>query len=355
MGMRMPNGYGSVIKLSGKRRKPFAVRVTVGYELEGPDTAPRAIQKYRYLEYFEKRTDAIKYLSNYNSGMRVKEHRGIADIPSFAEVFEKVIEEKQRSKKGLKVSLRNSYNSAFRKFEDIHDMKICNVRYVDVQDIVDRNSSMSKSSVSNMIMVCHAIAAYAKKYEYISTDFSEHLSGEYVDDKEIHKPFSLEEIRHLREDAGSEDAALFALITIYTGMRPSELIGMSFTEEDLSRHYLIGGSKTAAGKNRVIPLHPDIEALIAEHINETGKPVLFQKMALSTFRSRFWDPYMQTADMDHLPHDGRHTCATLMETAGIPINRRKLILGHAIKDITDGVYTHVAPEQLVAEITKISL
>ena len=29
MKMRNPNGYGSVIKLKGKRRKPFAVRVTL--------------------------------------------------------------------------------------------------------------------------------------------------------------------------------------------------------------------------------------------------------------------------------------------------------------------------------------
>ena len=62
---------------------------------------------------------------------------------------------------------------------------------------------------------------------------------------------------------------------------------------------------------------------------------------------------MQTVCMEHLPHDGRHTCATLMESAGIPLIRRKLILGHAIRDVTEGVYTHVKPEELIAEISKI--
>lgn len=33
--MKMPNGYGSIIKLSGKRRRPFAVRITAGYTDEG--------------------------------------------------------------------------------------------------------------------------------------------------------------------------------------------------------------------------------------------------------------------------------------------------------------------------------
>ena len=30
--MRNPNGYGSVVKLSGNRRKQFAIRITVGFD-----------------------------------------------------------------------------------------------------------------------------------------------------------------------------------------------------------------------------------------------------------------------------------------------------------------------------------
>lgn len=29
--MKMPNGYGSIIKLKGNRRKPFQVRLTKGF------------------------------------------------------------------------------------------------------------------------------------------------------------------------------------------------------------------------------------------------------------------------------------------------------------------------------------
>lgn len=31
--MKLPNGYGSVVKLSGKRRKPWMVRKTTGYRI----------------------------------------------------------------------------------------------------------------------------------------------------------------------------------------------------------------------------------------------------------------------------------------------------------------------------------
>ncbi len=33
--MKLPNGYGSVTKLSGARRRPYMVRITTGYDYEG--------------------------------------------------------------------------------------------------------------------------------------------------------------------------------------------------------------------------------------------------------------------------------------------------------------------------------
>ena len=32
--MKLPNGYGSVVKLSGKRRKPYQVRKTTGWHYD---------------------------------------------------------------------------------------------------------------------------------------------------------------------------------------------------------------------------------------------------------------------------------------------------------------------------------
>lgn len=57
--------------------------------------------------------------------------------------------------------------------------------------------------------------------------------------------------------------------------------------------------------------------------------------------------------MSHLPHDGRHTCATLMEQAGIPMHHRKLILGHKVSDVTTGTYTHITPDVLIEDISKL--
>ena len=68
-------------------------------------------------------------------------------------------------------------------------------------------------------------------------------------------------------------------------------------------------------------------------------------------RSRVWDrsPLLR----EHLPHDGRHTCATLMDNADVPKKIQQLILGHSSQDITSKVYTHKTVEQLVEAINRI--
>ena len=49
--------------------------------------------------------------------------------------------------------------------------------------------------------------------------------------------------------------------------------------------------------------------------------------------------------MKHLPHDGRHTFASLMDSAGANDVCIKLIMGHSMKnDTTKGTYTHIQPE-----------
>ena len=56
--MRRGNGEGSIYKLGGKRRKPWAVRITVGWTIEGK-------QQYKYLGYYLTKTQAKNALREY--------------------------------------------------------------------------------------------------------------------------------------------------------------------------------------------------------------------------------------------------------------------------------------------------
>ena len=56
--MRRFNVEGSIYKLGCKRRKPWAVRITVGWTIEGK-------QQYKYLGYYPTKTEAKNALREY--------------------------------------------------------------------------------------------------------------------------------------------------------------------------------------------------------------------------------------------------------------------------------------------------
>ena len=68
-------------------------------------------------------------------------------------------------------------------------------------------------------------------------------------------------------------------------------------------------------------------------------------------RKQIWDKSPLLAN--HLPHDGRHTCATLPDDAEISLKIKQLILAHSSQDITSKVFTHKALEQLIEAINRI--
>ncbi len=58
--MRLPNGYGGIVNLGKRRRRPFAARITVGRTADGKI-------KYKYIGYYAKRSEALQALAEYNN------------------------------------------------------------------------------------------------------------------------------------------------------------------------------------------------------------------------------------------------------------------------------------------------
>ena len=70
-------------------------------------------------------------------------------------------------------------------------------------------------------------------------------------------------------------------------------------------------------------------------------------------REHAWKRSKILMPLHHLPHDGRHTCATLLDNADTPKKIIQLILGHRATDITHRVYTHKTLKQLIDAINLI--
>ena len=133
-------------------------------------------------------------------------------------------------------------------------------------------------------------------------------------------------------------------------MRPSELLSIKTEDINLSEKYIVGGLKTKAGKNRVIPISNKIMPLVLKRYNSDNK--YFIDMSYSAYKKRFLE-LMNELNMNHLPHDCRHTFASMANTAGVNPTSVKLIMGHASKDLTERVYTHKAVTELINAVNLI--
>lgn len=345
--MKRPNGSGSVIKLSGKRRKPYAIIITEGVTLEDG----RAKQIRRYVGYFEKRTDALRELEKYNaSPTDLVQSKVTEKKHTFSDIYDMWMDDLSRKPKPLSKSTLDCYKAAYKNLEPLHKMVFDKITVKDLEDVALKQSNKSGSTVKNIKILLKGLYKTAMRYGLAEND----LSGLLIlyssnENARPHKIFTQDEIDALWADKQDFNARLL-LILIYTGMRINELLKMKTNSVFLDKRYMIGGLKTDAGKNRMIPLSEKIIPLL-----NTGNEYLITKAGKKVGYSHANDmliEYMKSKNMMHTFHDTRHTTATLLEKAEIPLLHRKLILGHSTSDVTD-LYTHVDIEQLIEDINKI--
>lgn len=396
--LKRPNGAGSIIKLGGRRRKKYAVRISTGYRqricipnratllyltdkypfryrkdkndyviYDDDDTIKSKfseknipyrieyVRKFKYLAYFELSKDAHEYLAKYNSTGEAKERISLASEPSFADVYRQYIQfVKSLNKPPSTASLR-AYKTGFANWSDVHDIRFRSVTTKMLQDCLTKHGTMSKASVGRMLTILKKMYRFGIANQIADKDLSKYLFSEHTDEKKyVHTIYTDDEIKLLWERSDYEGAAVM-LIMIFTGLRCSEFLQLLVKNINLDERYLVGGMKTEAGRNRVIPIHKKIVPLIRRFYNPDSQ-YLFPStagnaMLYSHFRTNKWDVYNKELGLSHLAHDTRHTCATKLEQYGVSDLHRKLILGHSLRDVT-AIYTHVSLEALIEDIDR---
>lgn len=365
--MKLPNGYGSVVKLSGKRRKPYAIRIS--YLEEQPNGTVK--RKQKYLAYFAKKESALTYLSELNNGAIVPEHQKYSEVPTFAEMYQmwKKYRNSLKSKPGA--STWRNYDIAFNRFSSLHEKKIINIRAQELQDCITANSNKSKTTIGAMRAIVRGMWSYSVIQEYVETDITQHLVFEYTTaDAPIHTRFTDAEIRLLWDSLWTINNVDILLIYIYTGCRPVELLEIKSEDVHLEERYMIGGVKTEAGKNRIIPLHESIVPLIEYRLAQNRPYLITNKYGnhytRAVYHNSNFNTCMEKLNLNHSPHDCRYTFAALADNAGISEICKKLIMGHALAnrtgtafktggsaDVTRDIYTEKTIPELVAEVNKL--
>lgn len=347
MAMRNPNGYGSVYKLSGKRRKPWAVVKTV--------SLAAGKQERALLGTFATRAEANEFLVKFNRNpydLRTKDM-------SFLEVYNAYYEyQKKKVKKGTLTNYKSSINF----FEAIHNIPFRELKLYDFQKIFD-NSKLAYRSLSIRKIFASSIYEFAIKRELIdknvATNIEINKKNEVVLIRII---FSTEEIERLWKlfatmDNNSEKQTIACLLVmIYTSLRIGELLELKKENIDLIsdiKTINVVKSKTKAGI-RIIPLHDKIIPVI-EELSKNKSMFLINSPRNLSYNYNNWlnlsfKPLLKKLNMAHTPHDCRHTFVTMMTAAGADSVALRQIVGHSGKDITEKVYTHLPLEVLKTNI-----
>ena len=241
-------------------------------------------------------------------------------------------------------------------------MRMKDIRPNHMEGVI-RDAKVGQSTKQRMKSLYNMLYRYALKAEIVDKNYAQMCDSVKSGDPQIIRvPFSDDEIQSLWDHVDFPFVDM-VLVGIYTGWRPQELCVLRVDDIDIENMTMTGGLKTDAGKNRIVPIHPRIQPLVLRRYDQAvakGSATFFFDVESQTglgmtydkYRLR-WNKIQSALHMTHRPHDTRHTFITLAKAAGVDEYILKLIVGHAIHDVTEKVYTHRTIEQIRAELLKI--
>ena len=237
--MKLPNNYGSVYKLSGNRRRPYIAKITIGYNNKGK-------QIFKPIGYYATKEEGLQALALYNNAPYDIDLKNI----TFKELYTKWLISKSKKIENNSLKLyKNAYKNHCSK---LHNKIFVNIRKRDIQELID-NCSCGYTIKKYIKGLCNQLYNFADELDVpITKNYAEFVDLGKEEKSTLHINLKEEEINLLWNNLNVEDVDL-ALILIYTGLRPNELLNIKKTDVFLDENYMIGGSKTEAGKNRIIP------------------------------------------------------------------------------------------------------
>lgn len=261
------------------------------------------------------------------------------------------------------------YTSMWKRFEPIYHVKMAEIRTEDFQQIV--NLCKSKSAADTVKSMAVMLCRYSMQNDVISKNYGDFVSIPKFEKKEK-LIFSKKQIATLWEHTDDKRVQII-LFMIYTGLRIGELAALRPEDVHLDEGYIICGEKTQAGKNRVVPLSPNIpelSAFLRGWMQESKKKTIIglctQRIRDDVFYPALVEMGMLQAerrpnktgfifpDKNHLtPHSTRHTFASMCSTAGMQPDKLQKIIGHANFQTTADIYIHKDFDELAAEMAKI--
>lgn len=168
----------------------------------------------------------------------------------------------------------------------------------------------------------------------------------------------------------THERAIYAAFPFLTGVRPSEMLGLLWSDVDFGRGLIhirrvqtrLGETtettKTVSGR-RSVPMTPLLRRMLLDWRTRVpldagttyrvfpaaeGGPLLY-----SNFRSRFWQPTLERLGLPYVtPHSARHSFISTLQAEGVPVGTVAKIAGHKSAAVTLSFYTKAMTDEAEA-------
>lgn len=350
--MRLPNGYGSVIKLSGKRRNPYLVRKTAGWHYD--KEKDKQVQDYLIIGYAPTKAEGLQMLAEYNKNP----FDVAASKITFQEVYEKWSESKFPT---ISDSNVKGYAASYKLCAALYNKVFKDIRLIDLQYVVD-NCGKNYPTLRKLKVLFSQMYEYAMKNDICGKDYSEYVDIVKFKDRNPNKmdrnKFSREEVERLWRQKDDKYYQI-VLMLIYTGVRISELLDLKKSDVHIKEQYFdVVSSKTENGIRKV-PIADKVLPFFISWFNDTDSHYLLhtengEKFKYRNYYDSYFNPLMEQLGLTQTPHCCRHTCISMLAEAHVDQTTIKKIVGHSgAMTLTEKVYTHLDIEELINAINKI--
>lgn len=328
--MKLSNGYGSVVKLSGKRRKPYQVRKTVGWHFDKEKDTQ--VQDFIIIGYVPNRAEGLQMLADYN--------RNPFDTKA-AKMTLMMYMRNVQSGKYPTVSASNvkDYTAAYKTCSGLYHKVFKDLKLVDLQTVIN-TCGKNYHTLRKIKVLFNQLYDFAIKNDICNKDYSTFVDVVQYKDRNPNKhdpnKFEKEEIKRIWEQKDDKYYQII-LMLLYNGVRISEFLDLKKENVHLDEQYFdVICSKTENGirkfpiAEKVLPYYkawyescPDCEYL--PHTKD-GKHFEYRN-----YYDSYFHPLMEQLNINRTPHRCRHTCISMLAKAGINQTIIKKIVGNQVQ------------------------
>lgn len=249
-------------------------------------------------------------------------------------------------------------------------LRLKDVRPINLQRIINGCAGQSLSQATKLRNLIQGAFRRARINKLILDDPAEDLTLPDTEDG-THRPITDLEREHILKLCETHRAGLWVLLMLYCGARPVETRGLTWDDIDWKNHLLrIQSAKTDYGA-RFVPIPVPLLTRLEDARKAARMPyIVFQpstgKQHTKTSMRQMWLNFKRALDIqmgaqtfrgsiipetsvvaaDLTPYCLRHTYGTDLQTAGVPINVAKDLMGHKDLKMTAKIYTRLSSESL---------